>query len=197
MADRRDGKTPCVVAGPGNSPDYCSCRLRNWLLRYVYDEQMRATILIAVLAVVPAGCALAPIELHPAGRVSASGVVVADARPGAPSSRVVGFWYGRSLTLPGDEDLRRMVAEAVGKSFPRARVRVDAFWIAPEENRFGAPIAGRMRLAVSNGARSTTLTSFNRLNAFNPQAGDFQKSLDGLLGDVAAMLEMMKYTGEL
>ncbi len=161
---------------------------------------MRIVALICLLAAaVLAGCATAPIAVGPSGTIGPPRVAVEDDRPGPPAPAVIGEWYGSPIVLPGNLTAKNLVSDAVSKSYPRAQVKLDVFWITSGEFKGAgpSPIVGHLRAHLVNGAKSTVLTATAQWKAERPTDADFRRVLDGLLGDVEATLAMMQMVKEL
>ncbi len=153
----------------------------------------------AILGFLASGCTSAPVTVRPGVQTPPARVAVDDARTGAPGPRVIGDWYGNPITLPPGLTVTALVAGTVGKTFPDAQVRLEALWITSDSSggRFPFPIVGRLRVRVNHGAKSTVLSTSAHWPTAAPTPADFQKVLDGMLGDIDAMLAMMKMVGEL
>jgi hypothetical protein len=161
---------------------------------------MKAPLFGLVLAAgLIGGCAAAPIAVRPSGEIGPPRVAVEDDRPGRPQPALIGDWYGSPIVLPGNLTAKQLVSDAVGKSYPQARVKLDVFWITSGNFKGDgpSPIVGHLRARVANGAKSTVLNATAQWKAARPTDADFRRVLDGLLGDVESPLAMMQMVKEL
>jgi len=146
------------------------------------------------------GPATTPITLRPTDPVAPSRVAVADARPGRPKPEVIGDWFGRAIILADGLTVCGMVADAVGKTLPDARVELKTFWIAAEFKGGKAPvpmIVGRLRIKIIHGAKNQEITSAGQCTGQQPTDDDFRMVLDDLLSAIKGWTAMMQQTGEL
>ncbi len=145
------------------------------------------------------GCASTPIAVSPSGAIGPPKAAVEDDRPGAPPPSVIGEWYGSPIVLPGSLTAKQLVSDAVGKSYPQAKVQLDVFWITSGDFKGDgpSPIVGHLRARVVNGGKSTVLNAAAQWKAARPTGADFQRVLDGLLDDMEGTLAMMQMVKEL
>ncbi len=145
------------------------------------------------------GCASTPIAVSPSGTIGPPRIAVEDDRPGRPPPAVIGEWYGSPIVLPGNLTAKQLVSDAVGKSYPRAKVQLDVFWITSGDFKGDgpSPIVGRLRAHVVNGAKSTVVNASAQWKAVRPTDADFRRVLDGLLDDIEGTLAMMQMVKEL